>query len=288
MTDLESLDLDHTVFFAVLAAAVMHASWNVLVKLRLDGFLSLFLIQGIMGLMGIAMLAVFAWPYAASLPYAAVSGLLHLGYNVFLTRSYRTGDLGQVYPIARGAAPLLTLPIAWLAAGEHIGVMGAAGVGILVAGIWLISLVGRKGVKLDGVTLSFALGTSVFIAAYTVVDGLGGRVSGAPSGYTAVVFILDAICLTVYAVITRGSSVFATIAPYWKSGLGGAVLSAGAYWIVIWAMSTTPIAAVAALRETSILFVMLMSARVLKETMTVPRLSGGACIVVGAMLLRLT
>jgi hypothetical protein len=103
--------LELTVFLAVLAAAVMHAGWNVLVKLKLDRFLTLYLIETIMGFMGLVMLAVFPWPAAASIPYAVTSGLLHVGYALFLSRAYRTGDLSQVYPIARGAAPLLTLAV---------------------------------------------------------------------------------------------------------------------------------------------------------------------------------
>ena len=134
--------MDLTVFLAVLAAAAMHASWNVMVKLKLDRFLSLFLIQSLMGVMGLAMLAVFASPARASWPYALTSGLLHTGYNLFLARSYRTGDLSQVYPIARGTAPLLTLIVTWFAAHERIGAWGAIGIGILVAGIWLVGLAG--------------------------------------------------------------------------------------------------------------------------------------------------
>lgn len=279
--------MELTVFLAVLAAAVMHAGWNVLVKLKLDRFLSLFLIQTLMGVMGILMLMVFPFPATASLPYALTSGLLHTGYNLFLARSYRTGDLSQVYPIARGTAPLLTLLITWLAATEHVGLAGVAGVGVLVAGIWMVSLVGKRNVRLDGMTLFFALGTSVFIAAYTIVDGLGGRVSGAPSGYTAVVFILDAAFLFTTGVATRGWGIVRSVAPFWKSGAAGAVLSASAYWIVIWAMAHAHISAVAALRETSILFVMIMSARVLKEAVTVPRILGAVLIVGGAMVLRL-
>jgi drug/metabolite transporter (DMT)-like permease len=158
----------------------------------------------------------------------------------------------------------------------------------LVAGIWLVSLVGRKGVKLDSLTLFFALGTSVFIAAYTVVDGLGGRMSGSPSGYAALVFVLDAILLLAFALGTRGTRVISQVAPHWKNGLAGAILSVGAYWIAIWAMSHAHIAAVAALRETSILFVMLMSMKVLKETVTLPRIGGALFIVAGAVLLRLS
>ena len=279
--------MDSNVFFAVIAAAVMHAGWNVLVKLKLDRFLSLFLIQIVTGAMGFVMLAAFAWPSGASLPYAMISGLLHLGYNLFLVRSYRTGDLSQVYPIARGTAPLLTLIVTWLVAREQVGVAGVFGIGILVSGIWLVSFVGRRGVKLDGLTLFFALGTSVFIAAYTVVDGLGGRASGSPSGYAGLVFILDGLAMLAYAMVTRGLGIFAAVAPHWRNGVAGAVLSGAAYWIVIWAMSHAPIAAVAALRETSILFVMLMSMRVLKEHVTAGRIAGALFIVAGAVVLRL-
>lgn len=279
--------MELTVFLAVLAAAVMHAGWNVLVKLKLDRFLSLFLIQTLMGLMGLAMLAIFAWPSAASLPYAIASGVLHTGYNIFLARSYRTGDLSQVYPIARGTAPLLTLITTWLVAHEAIGIATSLGIGVLVAGIWLTGLVGKRGLKLDGMTLFFALGTSVFIAAYTVVDGLGARASGSASGYAALVFLLDAVFLVFAGIYMRGPGIVRQVAPYWKSGIAGAALSATAYWIVIWAMTLAPIAAVAALRETSILFVMLMSIRVLKETVTMPRAAGALLIVAGAVILRL-
>jgi drug/metabolite transporter (DMT)-like permease len=278
--------LELTVFLAVLAAAVMHAAWNVLVKLKLDRFLSLFLIQTLMGLMGLAMLAVFAWPGVASLPYAIASGVLHTGYNIFLARSYRTGDLSQVYPIARGTAPLLTLIVTWLVAHEAIGIATALGIAVLVAGIWTTGLVGKRDLRLDGLTLFFALGTSVFIAAYTVVDGLGARASASASGYAALVFLLDAIFLLFAGIYMRGPGIVRQVAPYWKSGIAGAVLSLCAYWIVIWAMTEAPIAAVAALRETSILFVMLMSMRVLKETVTATRGAGALLIVAGAVILR--
>jgi len=279
--------LELSVFLAVLAAAVMHAGWNVLVKLKLDRFLSLCLIQTLMGFMGLVMLAVFPAPALTSLPYAVASGVLHLGYNLFLARSYRTGDLSQVYPIARGAAPLLTLAVTWTFMHEELTAMGGLGVGILVLGIWMISLLGHRGRRLDGLTMFFAIGTSVFIAAYTIVDGMGGRASGQPSSYAGMVFVFDAIFLAVTAVGMRGPGIVREVAPYWKTGVVGAALSVGAYWIAIWAMTKAPIASVAALRETSILIVMLLSMRVLKETVSLPRLAGAALIVVGAVMIRL-
>jgi drug/metabolite transporter (DMT)-like permease len=279
--------LDLTVFLAVLAAAIMHAGWNVLVKLKLDRFLSLYLIQSLMGFMGLLMLAIFPWPAAASVPYAMTSGLLHLGYFLFLARSYRTGDLSQVYPIARGAAPLLTLAGTWFLMHEEVNLLGGAGVAVLVLGIWMISLIGQRGLRLDGLTLFFAVGTSVFVAAYTIVDGVGGRISGAPSGYAGLVFVFDAVFLSIAAFAMRGPGILRDVAPYWKIGIVGAILSVGAYWIAIWAMTHAPIASVAALRETSILAVMLLSMRVLKETVSLSRLTGAVLIVAGAVLIRL-
>lgn len=279
--------MDPVIFLAVLAAALLHASWNLIVKLNLDRFLSLFLIQTLMGAMGCVMLLVFPFPAPESWPHALASGVLHTGYNLFLVRSYRTGDLSQVYPIARGTAPLMTLAGSWALAGEQVNSLTAAGIGLLVFGIWATAIGRRQSARLDGLTLFFALGTSVFIAAYTVVDGLGGRASGSASGYAGLVFALDALFLLGVGVGTRGPGIFAQVAPFWKGGLLGAALSVSAYWIVIWAMSLTHIAAVAALRETSILFVMLMSLWILKEKVTAGRMAGAAMIVAGAALLRI-
>ncbi len=280
--------LEPYVFAAVLFAAVMHASWNLVVKLNLDRFLSLFLIQTTMGLLGLAMVAVFARPSPASIPYAVASGAIHLGYNLFLARSYRYGDLSQVYPIARGSAPLLTFVGAWMFAGETFTIMVAGGVGLLVFGIWMTALSDRGSLRLDGATLFYALGTSLFIALYTVVDGLGGRASGSPSSYAGLVFIFDALFLFFAGMAMRGRQIIRQTLPYWKSGVLGATLSAGAYWIAIWAMTRAPIAAVAALREVSILFVMGMSAYVLKEHVTGRRLAGAGLVAAGAIMLRMS
>jgi drug/metabolite transporter (DMT)-like permease len=183
---------------------------------------------------------------------------------------------------------LITLLATWLVASEQISAITAIDIGILVSGIWLVAVGKSKSLKLDRVSLFFALGTSCFIAAYTVVDGLGGRASGSASGYTAMVFILDAVFMFGAGVYMRGPGILKSVAPFWKSGILGALLSATAYWIVIWAMTLAPIAAVAALRETSILFVILMSAKYLKEQMSWMRVIGGVLVVLGAVALRLS
>jgi drug/metabolite transporter (DMT)-like permease len=278
--------LSIALFLAVIFAAFLHASWNVSVKLNLDRFLALFLLQTLMGLMGMVMLGIFAWPSVASLPFALVSGVLHTGYNLFLARSYRTGDLSVVYPVARGTAPLITLGASYVFAHDVISPLAAAGILVLIAGIWLIALGPSKALKIDRNTLLFALGTSVFIGCYTIVDGLGGRASGSASGYTALVFILDALGMLASGLVLRGSGVFKAVLPYWRSGVLGALASGSAYWIVIWAMSVAPIAMVAALRETSILFAIALSAKVLDEKLTLSRLAGALLVVAGAMALR--
>jgi drug/metabolite transporter (DMT)-like permease len=273
------------VFAAVLVAAFLHASWNVVVKISLDRFLAMFLLQSLMGVMGIAIMLIFATPSAASLPFALASGMLHTGYNLFLARSYRTGDLGLVYPVARGTAPLLTLCGSYIFTHDPISSIAAAGIIILILGIWCIAL-SPSALRADRTTIAFAFGTSVFIGLYTVVDGLGGRISGSASGYTGLVFILDAVFMLATGLYLRGPGIFKAVAPFWRSGIVGAAASGSAYWIVIWAMSIAPIAMVAALRETSILFALAFSAHFLKEPLSFRRVLGALLVVAGAIALR--
>jgi drug/metabolite transporter (DMT)-like permease len=219
------------------------------------------------------------------LPFALTSGLLHTAYNLFLARSYRHGDLGVVYPVARGAAPLITLAATQVFTHDALAPVAMAGVIVLMIGIWMIALSGDT-FKNDKVTFGFALVTSMFIGAYTIVDGLGGRAAGDASGYTGLVFILDAIGMIAAGAYLRGWAVFASAAKIWKRGVVGALLSGSAYWIVIWAMTQAPIAVVAALRETSILFAVLFSARFLKEPLSWRRGLGALLVAGGAMALR--
>jgi drug/metabolite transporter (DMT)-like permease len=278
--------LSISLFLIVILAAFLHASWNVLVKFKLDRFLAMFLLQTLMGLMGFFMLLFFAFPSVSSWPYALVSGVLHTVYNLLLARSYKTGELGLVYPVARGTAPLLTLGAATIFAHDPVSIVAFVGIIVLVVGIWLIAISPSLAAKVDRTTLAFALGTSVFIGFYTIVDGLGGRVSASASGYTGLVFILDGLFMLATGLVLRGQKIIGDVTPYWRSGIAGALASGSAYWIVIYAMSVAPIAVVAALRETSILFAIAMSAKLLKEPLTWQRVGGGVLVVAGAMALR--
>ena len=274
-----------TIFALVLLAAFLHASWNLVVKITDDRVLAMYVLQTLMGLMGVGLLLAFPFPQASALPFALTSGALHTAYNLFLARSYRHGDLGLVYPVARGTAPLITLVATQVFTHDALSPLALSGIIILILGIWLIALSGDV-FKADRTTFIFALITSCFIGAYTVVDGLGGRASGNASGYTGLVFVLDASGMIMAGAYLRGFAIFAAAAKIWKRGLAGALMSGSAYWIVIWAMAQAPIAAVAALRETSILFAVLFSARFLKEPLTWQRGLGAIFVVAGAMALR--
>ncbi|MFO1034057.1 MAG: DMT family transporter [Hyphomicrobiales bacterium] len=278
--------MDTTVFLLVLLAAFLHAAWNVQVKFNLDRFLALFLLQTTMGLFGIGLLAWAGPVTGVSIFYALASGVLHTGYNLFLARSYQSGELSLVYPLARGGAPFLTLLASLLVLREVPTALTLAGILILLVGLLTAGLSGLRRKSVDGKTLFFAGGTAVFIAVYTVVDGLGGRISGNPLAYAGLVYIMDASFLLMTGVALRGPGIIPQVLPFWKGGLLGAGASSAAYAIVIWAMARAPIAVVAALRETSILFALILSARFLSERLSLSRVLGAVLIAAGAILLR--
>jgi drug/metabolite transporter (DMT)-like permease len=276
--------LSPTVFAAVLAAAFMHAAWNILVKTKLDRFSAVFLLQAVLGLAGLGMILVFGLPNAAALPYALASGVVHTFYLVFLAKAYEAGDFSVAYPIARGTAPLFTLIGSLLFAGDVISLGELMGILALIAG--LVCLAFGKGSHAPRRVFIFALLTAFTISCYTLLDGLGGRASGDPNQYAGLAFFLFGLFITLTAIALRGPVILREVAPHWKSGLGGGLISAFAYWIIIWCMSVAPIAMVAALRETSVLFGLILSALILKERLTLMRVVGGTLIVIGAAMLR--
>jgi drug/metabolite transporter (DMT)-like permease len=278
--------LEPVVFVAVLFAAFLHAAWNVLVKINLDRFLALFLIHVLMGVVGLALLAWTGLPIAACWPYAIASGSLHTGYNLLLARSYRHGEMSVVYPVARGAAPIVSLVLSVAVAGDRIAIAELMALGVLIAGLWLVALGKAQRAATDGTTLIFAFATAVFIGCYTVVDGMGARVAGDALAYSGLIFALDGLFLLGAGLAWRGLTIVRQVIPFFWRGLAGSIFSSLAYGIVIWAMTKAPIATVAGLRETSILFVLVMAVGVLKEKLTAIRILGGVLIVAGAAALR--
>jgi drug/metabolite transporter (DMT)-like permease len=274
-----------SVFLMVLLAALLHAGWNVIVKSNADRLVSLTVLQGFMGVMGAGMVVAWGFPGHHVWPWAFASGLLHLGYNLFLVRAYRHADLSVVYPIARGAAPLMTLLGSIVFTSDSVDAGMALAVITLVAGLMLTGL-GKRSVGGDPHALAYALGTAAWIACYTLVDGLGARSSGNALGFAGVIFVFDALFIVAATLLMRGRSLLSGFADNWRMGLVGGAASCAAYGIAVWAMTKAPIASVAALRETSIVFVLLLSARLLKESLGWQRIVGGVLIVAGASLLR--
>src|SRR3954468_20418983 len=226
-------------------------------------------------------------PPAPAWRWIVASMVFHLGYFVGLSEAYRTGDMGQVYPIARGTAPLMTALASTFIIGEAIGLRGWLGILILVSGVFLLSMRGGRDLHFDKRAVAFALFTAVTICGYSVVDGSGARAAGNAHAYTVWLFLLDGLMMLIFVLLRRGRPVFAEFASFWPSGLIGGALSLAAYWIAIWAMTVAPIALVAALRETSVLFAAAIAVIVLKEPQQRPRIIAALMIVCGLVLIRL-
>jgi drug/metabolite transporter (DMT)-like permease len=271
----------------VLLAAALHAGWNAVVKTGLDRLLSMTLMMLCAGSIALAITPFVEFPRSEAWPYLLVSVLFQLGYSLCLVEAYATGDLAQVYPIARGTAPLLVSIAGALVLGEQLGAVAQTGVVLLVLGVGCMSWFGgRASRRLDARTLGFALGTSVFIALYTVCDAMGARINGSAHGYAVWLFVMCGPAMLPVLVIRRGVAGLRAMSPYWRSGVLGGAMSIGAYWIVVWAMTRSPIALVSALRESSVLFAALISVVFLREPLTGWRIGAALLIVSGVVLAR--
>jgi len=282
--------MDHFVFLAVLFAAACHAAWNASIKGTLDPLATTVLIALGAGLVALPGIAWSGLPAQASWPWLIASVIIHIFYFAGLIESYRTGDLGQVYPIARGAAPLMTATLATIFVGERLGVAGWGGIVLLAAGVLLLSLRGGRDLtRLDRRAVGFALFTALSICSYSVVDGIGVRAAGQgrAAAYTLVLFVAIAPTVIGYALWRRGVAVLPAMRPYWKIGLGGGALAVISYSIALWAMTMAPIAIVAALRETSVLFGALIAVVFLAEPLRAARIGAAIMIVCGLVLLRM-
>lgn len=271
--------MDGVVFAAVLAAAALHAGWNAVIKVGLDRFSSVLLLAFVQSGLSLALLPFVPVPASAAWPWLAVAALLHTGYKLFLIRAYEHGDLGQVYPLARGTAPLLVAVMGSLVFGERIGATGAIAVAAIASGVMLMALKGGQARTLKAETLGYALATAAFTASYTLADANGARLAATASGFALWMFVGDGLGMLVYALVARGPRALSGVLPAWKSGVAAGAMSLGSYWIAIWAFTKAHVALVAALRETSVLFAMLISTFVLRER------SGVWCWISAALLL---
>jgi drug/metabolite transporter (DMT)-like permease len=280
--------MENIVFIAVLFAALCHAGWNALIKVGLDPLSTTTLISLGSGLVALVLLPFVGVPAAASWPWLIASAVIHVFYFAGLIESYRAGDFGQVYPIARGSAPLMTAIASTVLIGEHLSLVGWGGILALVAGVVLLSARGGRDLaRIDRRAVSFALGTALTICAYSVVDGIGARLSMSPEAYVLWLFVAMGLAMLPYALWRGGRDVIPAMGRFWQRGFAGGLLQIVSYGTALWAMTLAPIAIVATLRETSVLFGAAIAVIALKEPLRLVRVGAAVLIVCGLVLIRL-
>jgi len=271
----------------VLLSALMHAGWNFLVKASPDRLLDTVGLAVAGSLLAAGLLPFVPLPAAESLPWLGVTVFVHVGYFLALIEAYRHADLSLAYPLMRGTAPVLVALAAPLL-GESMAPGLMLGVALVAAGIVLPSWSDLRGAGTPESRrgLAFAAGNAVIIALYTVIDGIGVRLAGSAAAYTLWLFFLDAWGILAVALWRRGPVVLTHLRHRWRPAMAGSVLTIGSYGIVLWAMTRAPVPAVAAIRETSVIFAALLGVVFLKEAMGPARLLGATLVVAGVVTIR--
>lgn len=275
-----------TVFLAILGAALLHATWNALIKVggsKMNGMLIMTLVQGTAGA---AIAATRALPEGEVWLWLIGSGALHSSYKLFLSYAYEQGDLSRVYPIARGAAPMMVMVVGAFLLSDVVRVQDTLAISLLGLGIVLMA----RGIFSNGESrrlLPLAIGSAIATASYSLVDGVGARILGDATTFVAWMFLFDALVFTPVAIGLRGRSVLVSPPRAWVLSAVAAVASYASYAIAVWAMTQAPIALVTALRETSILFAVLIGWLVFGERMDRSKALAAALIVGGVVLTRL-
>lgn len=275
------------IILLVLAAAFLHASWNALVKTSSDRLLVISSVAFAQSTAGALALSFFPAPNPASWPAIGFSTLFHYLYYLSLNQAYRFGDLSQVYPIARGLAPVLVALGGMVFGGELLTFQSLLGVLVTSLGIASLALFQSHAVKENPQGLFWALGTGAIIAGYTVADGVGVRASGSPFGYIAWLFFLE-FPIVIFALYRRRGRLVTSWAANWKHSLGTGLSSLFAYAFVIYAVMYAPMAAVSAVRETSVIMAALIGTLILGERPWQQRVLAAAVVAGGVALITTT
>lgn len=273
---------------AVLFAALMHAGWNAIVKSSPDKQLDTVLVTVGAALVSVVSLIFLPLPTPESWGYLAASALIHVAYFALVAAAYRTGDLSYAYPIMRGTAPLLTAIAVAILLVEPLGPGGWGGILLISAGILLLAGSQWRMGRFDLPQTLFALGNAGVICLYTLVDGIGTRLSGNAFSYVGWMLAFNALLLVGVALLRRPAALVAHACTRWHLGLAGGAFTWGSYAIALWAMTQAPIALVAALRETSVIFGTILAAVVLGEKFGAIRYAAALLVCVGAVVLKIT
>ena len=272
---------------AVIAAALLHALWNALVKGGQDKFLGMAAVVIGQGIVGLLVLIVAPLPAADSLPYIVAAVALHIGYQFFLVLAYRIGDLTQVYPIARGSAPLIVAGVSVAFLGVELEPLEWSGIIVIGSGLISLALVRHSDGLRNGKAAFLALTTGCFIAAYSLVDGLGARVAGTAIGFYGCSAVGNAVLFSAILGV-RSPALLRQVPRAWKVVLVGGGASFTAYALVVYAFTQAPIALVTALRETSIVFALMIGVVFLRERLDLAKVVSIMITIFGAALMRVT
>ncbi|TCQ02183.1 putative membrane protein [Rhizobium sp. PP-F2F-G36] len=264
-----------SVIALALFAAVLHATWNAFLRSGADRLWTVTVMSLSMAAVGVPLAFVFPLPVPAAWPYLVFSSCLQVGYSVFLVSAYRHGDLGQVYPIVRGSVPLLVALGGLAFAGDRLNPGGMVGVALVAIGIMSLSL-GRT--RASTTSILFALLTGLFIASYATVDAIGVRLSGNASSYAIWIFLIYGVLMTATYILIRGRLSVDLRSPETWMAIGGGMVSLVAYGAVIAAFALGPAGPITALRETSVVFAVLIGRLFLGEALTFKRIA--ACVIV--------
>jgi len=279
--------MSYTVILVVLTAALLHASWNYLVKSTDDKHLSMGAVVLGHSPFAIAALICAPLPSIESVPYIFAGAALHVGYQLFLLASYRIGDLSHVYPLARGVAPLIVAGVSVTLLGLHLSWLELTAVIIIGTGIMSLALVRRSDGLRNGRAAFLAIITGGFIASYSLVDGLGAREAGTALGFYGWLSLINAVIFAAIMRAVRPGIVRRVVCKDWRLALAGGGASFLAYAMVTWAFTVAPIPLVTALRETSIVFTLLIGVVVLNERLDPMKIIATMCTLLGIGLLRI-
>lgn len=275
------------VMLAVLLGALLHAVWNAMIRGSVDRTLDTVLMVAGAGAITLCTLPFAPLPAPASWPYLIASGIIHVGYFLLVATSYRHGELSFVYPIMRGSAPAVSAIAAALLLSETPPGGGWAGIALICGGVMLLAGDSWRNGSFHGRAALFACGTAGIIVVYTLVDGIGVRLSQHAASYTGWVFLLTAVPLTAVFLLRDHAATGAYLKRYWRRGLTGGACTLASYALALWAMTRAPIALVAALRETAVIFGVLIAAFVLRERITRVRYLSILIVSAGAAAIKL-
>jgi drug/metabolite transporter (DMT)-like permease len=263
----------------VLFAAALHATWNAVLRSGADRLWSVTVMSFATTVVAIPFAVVLPLPASPSWPYLLLSSCLQVGYSVFLVYAYGQGELGRVYPIVRGSVPLLVTLGGFLLAGQHPSAVSLLGVVLVALGIMSLAL-GRRRATAKSVVLAFI--TGLFVASYVTADGIGVRLAGDPRAYAAWIFLIYGALMPTTFMAVRGRLALDVLSAETLKALAGGVISLIAYVAVILALALGPIGPISALRETSVIFAVLIGRIFLGEALTMRRLAACAVIAFGA------